>query len=86
MQLSSIENLTSSSKNACIIHLFPGQRIQDGSGRNTREVMGTWKQYSGRKISGFFPVHSDHFPMLSRQKLVGNHRKFSGRNPASMFR
>ena len=37
MQLSSIKNLTSRSKNAFIIHLFAGQRIQDGSGRNTPE-------------------------------------------------
>ena len=64
----------------------PGQRIRDGSDRNTPEVIGTWKQYSSRKISGFFPVHSNHFPVLSRQKLVGNHRKFSGWNTASMFR
>ena len=60
----------------------PGQRIRDSSGRNTPEVTGTWKQYSGRKISGFFPVNSDHFPVLSRQKLVGNNRKKSGNFPA----
>ena len=61
-----------------ILFDYPGQRVQDNSGRNTLEVTETWKQYSGRKISGFFPVHSDHFPVLSRQKLVGNHRKKSG--------
>ena len=55
----------------------PGQRVRDNSGRNTPEVTGSWKQYSGRKISGFFWVHSDHFPVLSHQKLVGNHRKKS---------
>ena len=46
--------------------------------RFRQEYTGTWKQYSGRKIFGFFPVHSDHFPALSRQKLVRNHRKKSG--------
>ena len=56
----------------------PGQRIRNNSGRNTPEVTGSWKHYSGWKISGFFPVHSYHFPVLSRQKLVGNHRKKSG--------
>ena len=63
----------------------PGRRIRDGSGRNTSEVTGTWKQYSDRKISGFFPVHSDHFPVLSRQELVGNHRKKSGNFPAGIL-
>ena len=32
-----------------------------------------------------FPVHSDHFPVLSRQKLVGNHQKKSGNFPAGIL-
>ena len=66
-----------------------GQRIRDGSGRNTPEVTGTLKQYSGRKISGFFPVHSDHFPVLSARnwsEITGKIGKFSSRNTASIFR
>ena len=65
--------------------MYPGQRILNSSGRNTPEVAGTWKQYSGRKISGFFPVHSDHFPVLSRQKLVENQLKKSGNFPAGIL-
>ena len=61
-----------------MIHLdIPGQRIRDGSGRNTPEVTGTWKRYSGRKISGFFPVHSDHFPVL----FTRNRPEIAGKNP-----
>jgi hypothetical protein len=30
-----------------------------------REIAGTWKQYSGRKLSGFFPVDSCQFSVLS---------------------
>ena len=47
-------------------HSFPGERARDGSGRNTPEVIGTWKQYSGRKISGAFRSLSFAF----RQELV----------------
>ena len=68
-----------------VLEIFPGQRIRDGSGRNTPEVIGTWKQYSGRKMSGFSPVHLDHFLVLYRQELVGNHRKKSGNFPAGIL-
>ena len=65
---------------------YTGQRIRDGSGRNTPKVTGTWKQYSARKISGVFRSLS----CVLRQEPVGNHRKkfrkFSGWNTASMFR
>ena len=61
-----------------------------GSCRNAPEVIGTWKQYSGRKISGFFPVISDQFLAGKHRKVIGMHRKkiqkISGPNTASMFR
>ncbi len=45
-----------------------------GSCRKTPETAGTWKQYSDRKLSGFFPVNS-------RQILV-----LSGRNRPEIIR
>ncbi len=36
-----------------------------GSFRKTPEIAGTWRQYSDRKLSGFFPVDSCQFPVLS---------------------
>ncbi len=33
--------------------------------RKTPEIAGTWKQYSGRKLPGFFPVVSYQLPVLS---------------------
>ena len=48
-----------------------------GSCRNTPEVIGTWKQYSGRKISGFFPVISHQFLAGKHRKVIGMHRKKS---------
>ena len=47
------------------------------TGRFRQEYTGTWKQYSGRKISGFFLVHSDHFPVLSAR----NWSEIIGKNP-----
>ena len=81
--MSSAENHNSNFSHGAIT--YPGQRIRNGSGRNTSEVTGTWKQYSGRKTSRFFPVHPDHFPVLSLQKLVRNHRKKSGNFPAGIL-
>ena len=46
-----------------------------GSCRNTPEVIETWKQYSGRKTSGFFPVTSDQFLAGNHRKVIGMHRK-----------
>jgi hypothetical protein len=51
-----------------------------------QEIAGTWKQYSDRKLSGFFPVDSCQFPVHSgrnRSEIIGKIRKFSGRNTAS---
>ena len=53
-----------------------------GSGRNIAEVTGTWKQYSDRKISGFFPAHSDHFPALSARNLL----EITGKKIPKIFR
>jgi hypothetical protein len=36
-----------------------------GSFRKTPEIAGTWKQYSDRKLPGFFPVDSCQLPVLS---------------------
>jgi len=36
-----------------------------GSFRTTPEIAGKWKQYSDRKLSGFFPVDSCQLPVLS---------------------
>ena len=44
---------------------FPGRKIRAGSGRKAPEVTGTWKQYSNRKIFGFFPMISDRFLLES---------------------
>ena len=42
-----------------VAYNYPGQRIRDDSHRNTLGVTGTWKQDSGRKVFGIFPVISD---------------------------
>ncbi len=39
----------------------PGQKLRAVSGRKASEIAGTWKQYSHRKIFGFFPMISDRF-------------------------
>ena len=44
---------------------IPGRKIRAGSGRKAPEVTGTWKQYSNRKIFGFFPMISDRFLLES---------------------
>jgi hypothetical protein len=40
---------------------YPGQEVRTGSGRKTPEIAGTWKQYSGRKFFGLFPIISVQF-------------------------
>jgi hypothetical protein len=43
-----------------------------------QEIAGTWKQYSDRKLSGFFPVDSCQFPVLSgrnRSEIIGKNPK-----------
>ncbi len=52
-----------------------------GSCKKTPEVAGTWKQYSGRKLSGFFPVDSCQLPVLSGR----NQPKISEKNPAGIL-
>jgi len=51
--------------------------------RKTPEIAGTWKQYSDRKWSGFFPVGSCQLPVLSRPEIIEKIRKFPVRNTAS---
>jgi hypothetical protein len=48
-----------------------------GSSRKTPEITGTWKQYSHRKMTRFFPVDSCQLPV---PEIVG---KISGQNTAS---
>jgi len=38
--------------------------------RKTQEIAGTWKQYSARKLSRFFPVDSCQLPLLSGSKQL----------------
>jgi hypothetical protein len=45
-----------------------------GSCKKTQEIAGTWKQYSDRKLSAFFPVDSCQLPALSgrsRPEMIG---------------
>jgi hypothetical protein len=44
---------------------YPGRKLRAGSGRKAPEIAGTWKQYSHRKIFGFFPMISDRFLLES---------------------
>jgi hypothetical protein len=39
--------------------------LATGSRRKALEIAETWKQYSGRKFFGFFPVDSYQLPVLS---------------------
>ncbi len=58
-------------------------QVDDSGHRTPQEIAGTWKQYSNRKLSGFFPMNSCQLPVLSdrnRPEIIG---KFSGRNTAS---
>ena len=56
-----------------------------GSCRNTLEVIRTWRQYSSRKILGFFPVIFDQFLAGKHRKVIGMHRKKSGNFPAGIL-
>jgi len=44
-----------------IMKTIPGQKLRAGSSRKASEITETWKQYSHRKIFGFFPMISDRF-------------------------
>jgi hypothetical protein len=55
----------------------PGRKLRAGSGRKAPEIAGTWKQYSHRKIFGFFPMISDRFLPES----TGNRQESTGKNP-----
>jgi hypothetical protein len=49
-----------------------------GSCRKTPEIVGTWKQYFHRKMTGFFPVNSSQLPVLSgrkRSEIIGKNPK-----------
>jgi hypothetical protein len=48
-----------------------------GSCRKTPKIAGTWKQYSDRKSSGFFPLDSSQLPVLSDR----NGHEIIGKNP-----
>jgi hypothetical protein len=52
-----------------------------GSCRKTPEIAGTWKQYSDRKLSGFFPVGFCQIPVLSGRNRPGitRNRQFPDR-------
>jgi hypothetical protein len=49
--------------------------------RKTPEIAGTWKQYSGRKLCGFFRWIPANFLCF----LKGTGRKSSEKNPAGML-
>ena len=58
-----------------------------GSCRKTPEMAGRWKQYSGRKLPGFFrwiPAKFLCFPAGTHRKSSEKIRKISYRNTASM--
>ena len=55
------------------------------SRRKTREVAGTWKQYSGRKIFGVFPYDSLSDPAGKHWKLTAIHRKKIREFPAGIL-
>jgi len=50
----------------CIDDFNPDQKLRAGSCRKASEIAGTWKQYSHRKIFGFFPLLSCRIRWLSR--------------------
>ncbi len=43
----------------CINAVIPGQEVRAGACRETPEINGTWKQYSGRKVTGKNPKNAD---------------------------
>ena len=58
--------------------------LQERRGKVTRscrkipEIARTWKQYSNRKLTGFFPVDSSQLPVLSgrnRSEIIGKNPK-----------
>jgi hypothetical protein len=52
--------------------------LATGSCRKTPEIAGTWKQYSDRKLSRFFPVDIYPLPVLSgmnRPEIIGKNPK-----------
>ena len=55
------------------------------SSRNTPKATGTWKHYSGRKISRYFPATSHHFLLENHRKLIAMHRKQSRNFPAGIL-
>jgi hypothetical protein len=66
--------------------MIPGHQILQercgkviGSCRKTPEIAGTWNQYSGQKLSRFFPVDSYQIPVLSDR----NRAESIGKNPKS---
>ncbi len=54
-----------------------------GSCRKTPEIAGTWKQYSDRKLSRFFPLDPFQLPVLSDRSWPEIIGKISARNTAS---
>jgi hypothetical protein len=51
-----------------------------GSCRKTPEIAGTWKQYSDRKMCGFFPMDACQIPVLSgrnRSEIIRKNPKIS---------
>jgi len=75
------------------LHLDPGwwfRLLKRGekfteSDRKTPEIDGTWKQYSGRKFFGYFPVTFRPFPAEKHKKMSTIHRKKSGDFPAGIM-
>jgi hypothetical protein len=73
------------SKNSLICQANPS--VQAGFGSKALEITGTWKQYSGQNVSGFFLWRPTNFLLFSGRKTAGSHRKIQKdpfRNTASM--
>ena len=67
------------------MNFFPGRKIRAGSGRKAPEVTGTWKQYSNRKIFGFFPMISDRFLLESTGNWSESTGKKSNKFPVGIL-
>ena len=58
-------------------HIDPGRTVRPGTGRSRLIPVVLWKQYSDRKIFGFFPMISSWFLL----KSMGSCQESTGKNP-----
>ncbi len=50
-----------------------------------REILGSWKQYSGREFRGFFPVDSNNFQCFPAGSVRKSSEKKSGKFPTGIL-